>query len=175
MNKSFEDIKNEIINAPLFIVNKVEFEEICQAMDKIDNLLIGVNIDLKSRKKIYVTSIELLQNAFRHGKQNCEINFIISKLSSKFYILSENHILADQQQELKDRLEKTISIANKFKEELKNYYKSMIREGRLGTTTSELGFVDIMRKSTDSLLYNFKAMDNDLVLFSIIAIIDVKI
>ena len=93
MKSKFNEIRDFIVANPLLTITKIDLKEIRLIMERIEKILASLQINDKTKKKIYFVSIELLQNTFRHGKPEIDINFCISLNSDKVYILAENLIV----------------------------------------------------------------------------------
>jgi len=113
MKDKFEGIKHLILTNPLLTANKVGFDEIRFISEKIEKLFDDLQISVKTKKIAYLVAYELLQNIFRHGIQNTNINFVISQNSEDIYVLAENLIYTDEIKEVKKELDKiNCSILN---------------------------------------------------------------
>jgi len=172
MKNQFEILRELIVKNPIIKVTHIGYTEIKLILEQVERKLIELNYGNNAIKKCYFVSYELLHNALIHGKQQVAINFEINGDSDNFHILSENLIYTDEIQRLNEKLVKVNSLTSK--EEMKDYYRNIIREGRLGVGGAGLGFVDIRRKSDSKLIYNFSVLENNLTLFSIISTINVN-
>jgi hypothetical protein len=105
--------------------------------------------------------VECLQNISKHAENRNNIItskdgrgiFMISKDETEYNVTTGNVINNDKIPKLSSMLENINSLD---KEGLKDLYKQQIREGRLSDRGGAgLGFIDIVRKTGQKLVYSF--------------------
>jgi hypothetical protein len=113
------------------------------------------------QKKVFHVMVECLQNISKHAENRNNIItskdgrgiFMISKDEKEYNVTTGNIINNDKIPKLRETLD---SINQMDKEELKELYKQQIREGRLSDRGGAgLGFIDIVRKTGQKLVYSF--------------------
>lgn len=119
--------------------------------------------DPSIKRKVFNVMVELLQNIVKHNEDlaHTEVRhqhaiFLIARESGCYSIMSGNPVHKSRVSELKGNLDR---INRLDKDGLKDLYKEIIK----GTTLSEkggagLGFVDMARKSGESLWFDFPEM-----------------
>lgn len=122
-------------------------------------------------KKIYNIMMEVLQNICKHefkidsiGVEKTSSIFIISETQNEYQIITGNAIKSEIIPVIKGKIDKVNSLDQ---EGLKILYK----EARLNSTISEvggagLGFIDIARKSGNSIFYHFAPINNSIYYFT---------
>lgn len=113
------------------------------------------------QKKVFHVMVECLQNISKHAENRNNIItskdgrgiFMISKDEKEYNVTTGNIINNDKIPKLRETLD---NINQMDKEELKELYKQQIREGRLSDRGGAgLGFIDIVRKTGQKLVYSF--------------------
>jgi hypothetical protein len=113
------------------------------------------------QKKVFHVMVECLQNISKHAENRNNIItskdgrgiFMISKDDAEYNVTTGNIINNDKIAKLREMLENINSLD---KEGLKDLYKQQIREGRLSDRGGAgLGFIDIVRKTGQKLVYSF--------------------
>jgi len=113
------------------------------------------------QKKVFHVMVECLQNISKHAENRNSIItskdgrgiFMISKDETEYNVTTGNVINNDKIPKLSSMLENINSLD---KEGLKDLYKQQIREGRLSDRGGAgLGFIDIVRKTGQKLVYSF--------------------
>jgi hypothetical protein len=140
------------------------------------NLLSSILISIESKldiieeaprvkKKVFNVLVECLQNLYHHiddcqecnGQDNDAI-FMLSSHSGYYNVYTGNYILTKHVPELKSKIDKVNELN---KEELKTYYKAVLRNGQMSAKGGGgLGMIDIARKSGQKLEYSFMSLDN---------------
>ncbi|MFH2095659.1 MAG: SiaB family protein kinase [Bacteroidota bacterium] len=124
-----------------------------------------------THKKVFNILIESLQNIYNHGSlKNFRIftepgKGLIALIRTKAYyrIVSGNVVYNTSI----DKIKRTISEINKLsKNDLREYYKQQLSEGRLSVKGGAgLGFADMARKSENKIEFAFKEIDEKLSFF----------
>ncbi len=111
--------------------------------------------DKITRRRVYHTIVEILQNMQRHTDEIGEGSglFMIGRKQHVYYIITSNKILKSKIPQLKETLDK-INAATK--EQLKEMYKKQLVEGKLSERGGAgLGLIDIARKTESKYEYLF--------------------
>ena len=135
--------------------------------------LMEYNIDnfeglTRKKKKISFLIVECFQNIVRHGAMGDEYEipegvFIMRNSGDINYISSINYIDNEIVAPLKETLGKLKSLT---KDELKQFYlKTLVNTPVSGKGGAGLGLIELARKSTLPLSYEFKRLDDKLSLF----------
>jgi len=133
--------------------------------------MIDKNLNIKKaenaiNKNLFHILVEMLQNVMNHGymtEDKREGIFSIGMTDQKYNICAANYIRNEKVAELKAKLERFISMTmNDLKEE----YKSILKGGqKTPDGGAGLGFIDIMRASTQQLRFEFVELDEIKTLF----------
>ncbi len=108
-----------------------------------------------TRRRVYHTIVEILQNMQRHADELGEGSglFMIGRKNHIYYIITSNKILKSNVPKIKSTLDQ---INNATKEQLKEMYKKQLVEGRLSEKGGAgLGLIDIARKTDTKYEYLF--------------------
>lgn len=126
-----------------------------------------------TQKKVFHILVECLQNISKHGESINNNNdkrlgkgvFLIIKNDNNYTVISGNVISNNKIQSLKDLID---TINNSSKENLKEMYKTQIKEGRISEKGGAgLGLIDMARKSGNSLEYQFIEINSNYSFFVI--------
>lgn len=136
--------------------------------------------DLNTSQKVFSVFVEQMQNIVNYSadrvihedRQEGEIRLgvlIVGKEEGSFYVLCGNKINRELAGSIRGQLE---TIAGMDKDELKKLY----RERRKSAPQTEekgtgLGFIDIARKASQPIEFDFMPVDDDFVFFTIKAVI----
>jgi hypothetical protein len=125
------------------------------------------------QKKVFHVIVEFLQNISKHADYmtNEESHeegsgvFLLCKDDENYVITTGNVLQKQKEAAIASVLDKINSLD---KEGLKALYKQQIKEGRLSEKGGAgLGFIDIAKKTGNSLNYKFVPIDNDFSFFMI--------
>lgn len=108
-----------------------------------------------TRRRVYHTIVEILQNMQRHADELGEGSglFMIGRKNHIYYIITSNKVLKSNVPKIKSTLDQ---INNATKEQLKEMYKKQLVEGRLSEKGGAgLGLIDIARKTDTKYEYLF--------------------
>lgn len=123
-----------------------------------------IAIDNKSnalKKRVFHVMIESLQNLSKHSGEKHNPGsatdgqgiFFVSKTKTEYTITTGNVINKDELPGLKLVIKK---LNNSNKKSLRELYKEQIKKGRLSDKGGAgLGFIDIVRKTGEQLIYSF--------------------
>jgi hypothetical protein len=122
--------------------------------------------DNNVQKKVFHVMVECLQNISKHAENRNNIItskdgrgiFMISKDETEYNVTTGNVINNEKIPKLREMLENINSLD---KDGLKELYKQQIREGRLSDRGGAgLGFIDIVRKTGQKLIYSFLTIND---------------
>lgn len=124
------------------------------------------NIDVKVKRKVFHVMVEFLQNITKHSDDyDDELNpigngiFIVGEEKNKYYVMTGNKIKKEKEEPLKDRIDKLNSLN---KEELDEMFKKQMREGNITSKGGAgLGLIDLVRKTSSKLIYEFIPIDDN--------------
>ncbi len=146
--------------------------EITHQITKAFTSLTETNMEVQeeahsTQKKVFHVMVECLQNVGKHAINNQGIearkdgkgSFLLSKTEEEYYITTGNLVGEDKVSEMVEVLEKINSLD---RDGLKKLYKLQIREGRLSNKGGAgLGFIDIAKKTGNTLNYKFIPINNE--------------
>ena len=118
--------------------------------------------DKITRRRVYHTIVEILQNMQRHTEELGEGSglFMIGRMEHIYYIITSNKIIKTNVPKLQNALD-TINAATK--EELKEMYKKQLLEGNISERGGAgLGLIDIARKTESKYEYLFLPINFEL-------------
>ncbi len=107
-----------------------------------------------TRRRVYHTIVEILQNMQRHADELGEGGlFMIGRKNHIYYIITSNKVLKSNVPKIKSTLDQ---INSATKEQLKEMYKKQLVQGRLSEKGGAgLGLIDIARKTDTKYEYLF--------------------
>jgi len=125
------------------------------------------------RRKLYHIMVECLQNINRHAEafypDDDEDHYpgrgalLVSKSKNHYRVITANIIRTYQVEELRNFLER---INHMSVDELNELYKDQLMEGSLSSKGGAgLGFIDIRRKTTNEMVFNFTEKDENISFF----------
>ena len=132
------------------------------------------------QRKVFHVMVECLQNISKHAEPfgNMPLSkdgrgiFMVSRDEDVYNITTGNVINDDKIEELAEMLENINSLD---KIGLKQLYKQQIREGRLSPKGGAgLGFIDIVRKTGEKLVFDFLPINENQSFFILISTISRK-
>jgi len=116
-------------------------------------------LDYTTRKRVYHAIVEILQNMARHSDEITDKSqvgsglFMIGKKRNKYFIITSNKIKKSSIPKVEESLK---FINNASLEELNEMHHQQLKNGKLTEKGGAgLGLIDIARKSSKKLLYNF--------------------
>lgn len=171
------DIHKKMIDSNLSLVYQGTFsQEITKAfvslaeknMDKAEE-------DRSVKRKVFNVMVECLQNIVKHSNEMEDDSpgknaiFLVGVDREKYLISSGNVIYKENRETIKIMIDK-INLMSK--EELKDYYKMVIKDGKISEKGGAgLGLIDMARKSGEKLTYEFKELEDEFAFFSLQIII----
>lgn len=149
-------------------------EIVVALLNLTENKLSQANSDSSIRSRVFSVMVECLQNITQHSEKSEFMTsnvFMIGYTADKGYsIYSGNVINGGKVEELR---EKIVRINTMTEEELKDFYKYMIRNGSSsGGSGSGLGLIQIARKTGKPLDFDFEKLDNEHYFFSLKTLVD---
>lgn len=167
------DIHQKMIDSNLSLVYQGTFsQEITKAfvslaeknMDKAEE-------DRSVKRKVFNVMVECLQNIVKHSNEMEDNSpgknaiFLVGVDQQKYLISSGNVVYSENVGTIENMIEK-INVMSK--DELKDYYKMVIKEGKISEKGGAgLGLIDMARKSGEKLTYEFKSIDEKFSFFSL--------
>ena len=156
---------NEICGKDVFFTYNGDIAsiQINSILEDVEEKLVGVSTNIKSRKKIYNILVESLQNLYHHsedvpddlvqtlGKRYGMI--VIKRDGNDFQLTAGNFVTMDQVKFLTEKIEKINSLSS---DELKEMYKFILNYQKISSKGGGgLGLIDMARKSDKKLEYKF--------------------
>ena len=142
----------------------------------VEEQITNLNIPKGPVKKIFFICVETLQNMLIHGQKNNDGEqhnfFILQKNPDSVNVISANLI----SNSLIPTLEKQINVINSFDDEkaLKAYYLEHLENNTMSDKGGAgLGFITIGMKSGNKLKTEFKKINDDFSLFTLISSINI--
>lgn len=169
--KSVLNLYDELLSNGISLVYLGEFNHQITKMftTMADNEMSRNDTHKKTRKKVYHSMVETLQNMNKHSDEIAEKHnigkglFLIGQKENIYYIITANRVKNDKVEQLTTAIEQVNASSP---EELKAMYKKQLREGTLSEKQGAgLGLIDIARKSTRDLHYQFIPLDEDSTFF----------
>lgn len=120
----------------------------------------------KVRKRVFSIMVECLQNITRHQSDtHIEVEtpessgiFVIQRKTEGYYITTGNVVDKDAVPNLTEQIQKINSLG---KDELKEYYKSVLELGDLSPKGGAgLGLIEMARRSGNKLSFDFERLDD---------------
>jgi hypothetical protein len=134
------------------------------------------SVDLGTKRRVYHTMIEILQNMNRHSDEIADAShvgrglFMIGKKGNNHFIITSNRIKNSNIKSLRDSID---IINNSSLEQLNDLYTNQLRFGKITEKGGAgLGLLDIARKTNKSLQYNFIPINKFYSYFILKVIID---
>lgn len=148
------DFSKEIIN-PILDMIKINFGK-------------SKGLNILTEKRVVTCFVETLENMTNHGKIHQGVKeglFTISKNNNNYILETSNYIEAAKYQ----KLNSTLGVLKKLNiEELNDLYKRKIMETDIRDgESSDLGLIEIARKSNNNFSFNFEKVSNDEYAYSI--------
>jgi len=158
-------------------LGSVSEDIITSVLEKIEEVLNDTDTDIKTFKKIYHISVEALQNLYHHSDSpnrngnriENNIVFILKKengkTNDKFNILTGNFINKSNTRLLKERIDQLNFLS---KDEIRTLYKLILNNNEFSEKGGGgLGMIDLVKRSGNSLSYNFYNFDSDYIFFTL--------
>jgi hypothetical protein len=147
------------------------------SQDQLDNVLIRTEILLEKSldskliiKKIYNILVESVQNIHKYqinnNQQQLNQAFVfVNEFNKGYKVITGNYILKQDVRSIQSRIE----IVNALQpEELKDLYRGVLEIGGVSEHGGAgLGFIDMAKKGSGELIYDFCEVDADYVFFTL--------
>ncbi|HEX2976166.1 MAG TPA: SiaB family protein kinase [Bacteroidales bacterium] len=148
-------------------------EIVVALLNLTENKLNQSGSDSTIKNRVFSVMIECLQNITQHSEKSDHVRsniFIIGHADKGYSIYSGNVVRAERVTELREKITKINTMGE---DELKEFYKYMIRNGSLsGNAGSGLGLIQIARKTGNTLDFDFRPIDSEHYFFSLKTLID---
>jgi hypothetical protein len=172
--KYIYDLHKTMLSKNLILVYEGEFtQEITKSvLAMAERNMDSMGEESSIKRKVFNVMVECLQNIVKHSedfnplsaKRNAAI-FIVGKEDDRYVVTSGNPVDGEAKEALKKRID---DINNLDKDGLKSMYKDIIRSNSLSDKGGAgLGFVDMARKSSQKLEYDFEDMGEGFHFFSL--------
>lgn len=137
-----------------------------------ENKLDKIELRAKLKKKVFNILVEILQNIYHHydelkaeDHEYYSVVFLLSKVGKEYNIITGNHVMIERVEMLKERID---SINAMTPQELRAIYRERLNHGDVSEKGGAgLGIIDIVRKSGEKLVYDFKPINDDYSFFSL--------
>lgn len=163
------DFHNTMNEQGILLLQKGDFsqETILPVLNIIEQNLKSVKSS-KINKSVYLVLVELLQNISTNSQlidNRHEGIFIIQQTDLYFSIAAGNYVAPHQVADFERRLKMVQSASEDELEEL--YEMELLEDSEDNSTRIGLGLIDIARKSSEKLNYNFQEINSERVFFTI--------
>ncbi|KIM08121.1 MAG: hypothetical protein KU28_04385 [Sulfurovum sp. PC08-66] len=139
--------------------------------NKMELEAVSTNVSLK----VFSIFVEQIQNVIRYSADRIpqddfesDISFgmlVVGEKNKQYFLVGGNRVTCEQKERLNDFLDK---LATMSKEELKQFYKERRKaQPDEHSKGAGLGFIEMARKSTEPIKYNFEKIDNESYYFTI--------
>ena len=157
MNKSL----NKVDFVFLGYINEQELEVL---LSKVKVFLDENVYNLRIRRRIYIVTVEVLENISRHTdkelRKNNKVKFSIKFENNTYILKSANLVYCKNSEKIKSLLFK---IKDKSKQEIKELYKATITKAQITPKGGAgLGLIEIAKVSGNNIDYKFKYIDDDI-------------
>ncbi|MCU0391208.1 MAG: DUF6272 family protein [Thermoflexibacter sp.] len=170
MTEEFENAKKWVEeNEVCRFEGEIDRDKIKAILVEVDNYMISKNTISALRRYALNTFVEVLQNLIKNidYQDFNKKTIVIGELNNEYKIFGRGVIKNDFIEVKKlpiDYLNENIDN----RELLKNLYKNVIKNLPIPVTYIGLGFIDIVRKSKNKILYDFEPIDSEYSYFSLI-------
>ena len=135
-------------------------EQVTVLLDEAENKLIEFDVQKKSKKRIFCSLVEGLQNLHHHSLPNINNNdeqrygaILLYKTEDGFRVTLGNFVNINNIQKLKSRLDQINSLST---DDLKTLYKMILNNEEFSEKGGGgLGMIDIARKTGSKIDYDF--------------------
>ncbi len=148
----------------LFYKGNVDSDVINHILDTVEDKMVSISEQPKLRKKVYNVLVESLQNLYHHVdrvpdefEDQTSEKFgllVVKKVNGGYKITTGNFINTANIEKLEEKIKR---INRSSHEEIKELYKFILNHQRISAKGGGgLGLVDIVRKTGNKLVYEFK-------------------
>jgi len=123
--------------------------------------------EFKGQKKVFNVMVECLQNISKHsdsadGRKHENTGngiFLIANNDQELNIVTGNTLRKEKESVVSEKIDHINTLS---KEELREYYKKMLKENTISNKGGAgLGFIDIARKTQNKLSYSFNKINDE--------------
>lgn len=148
----------------LFYKGNVDSDVINHILDTVEDKMVSISEQPKLRKKVYNVLVESLQNLYHHVdrvpdefEDQTSEKFgllVVKKINGGYKITTGNFINTGNIEKLEEKIKR---INRSSHEEIKELYKFILNHQRISAKGGGgLGLVDIVRKTGNKLVYEFR-------------------
>ncbi|HPW65911.1 MAG TPA: SiaB family protein kinase [Salinivirgaceae bacterium] len=173
LNTQFiKDIEGEVVFS---FQGEINSDDVTDILDTLEIKLDNINLDTKTRKRVFYVVVELVQNLFHHscpiylnGNRDKEVrlsSFVVALSGNFLSIITGNFVNEKKINEIARRID---NINSYTKEELKNHYKQVLTNQVFSDKGGGgLGMIDVARKADGKFKYGFESYKNNMVFFQL--------
>ena len=145
----------------------LDFEQIGIILDEVQPELDNYSSDTLVKKRIYSVLVEALENVHNHGYNSQEYlpQCILSQYGNNFIIEISNVVLNVNIENVKNILDYVNSLSDD--EINKNFYGKIRGKNILEESKAGIGIMQIAKKASGKLVYNFKTINDKISLFTL--------
>lgn len=158
------DLRKKMLKNHNFIIYQgdVSMETIMPIMGMVEKSLASQTEELVRQKKVYLVLTEFLQNMSKHGASiNGQQNglMLVGEKDGQYLIGGVNYVNPDDRKLLEEKLDKYAIMSI---DALNNEYKRVLKEGDPANKKgSSLGIIEMARRSSDRIQYEFQPAENE--------------
>lgn len=165
--------KNRVGDIVIEYRGVISSELITNLLDVAESKLDEMETPSKTRKKLYNTLVESLQNLFHHAGVSPDKEdegkvigaVLLTKSGEQFTLTTGNYTKVENRKVLIDRIEQINSLS---KDELKQLYKMILNNKEFSEKGGGgLGMIDIARKTGNKLMYNLFDYNSKIIFYQI--------
>lgn len=160
------DLHKRLMDENLILVYEGEFtQEITKSVLAMAERNMNVLGEISTiRKKVFNIMIECLQNLVKHSSKSSI--FMIGKHEDDYIIGSGNPVTKEEAATIAEKINYVNGLN---RDELRSLFREIVKIGELSDKGGAgLGFIDMVRKSGEKLLFDFQAVDEDMTFFSLL-------
>ena len=156
-------IRKKMLENNIFLVYQgdISMNTVMPILNMVEKSLESITQELHVQKRVFIALLEFLQNMSKHGEINNDIQhglLLIGEENGQFLIGGINYVGENDKKQLESKLGE---YTGRNHEELNSEYKRVLKEGDPGNTKgSSLGIIEISRRSTSPIQYDFSKTDD---------------
>jgi len=168
-------VRGQMIRNQLMLCYRGEMSQeiVIALLNLTENKLKQTNDDSTIKTRVFSVMVECLQNITQQSKESVHAKsnlFMVGYAEHGYTVYSGNVIKKENVEELRSRI---LEINTMTEEELKEFYKSLIKNETLsGKSGFGLGLIHIARKTGNALDFDFEQIDTDHYFFSLSTLVD---
>lgn len=160
--------KSNTVYSYIGTFHEKEFNEVLKGLEEfIEN-----EVDAKSvKKKLFHILIEITQNLHNYSKEQeadakeNQMFFLVAKQGEDYKVITGNYLLSKEIPGIRTRIEMVNAMSEK---EVKELYRGILNFGGVSNGGGAgLGFVDLVRRSGEKLIYKFEEIDDKFSFFTL--------